>query len=112
MKALCMGADLCNSARGMMIALGCIQALECNNNHCPTGVTTHNPRLMKGLVVEEKWKRVMNYHHETLNDFLDIFAASGHKELSELNRSMIYKQLNYKENCYEDLYPTPKVGMN
>lgn len=112
MKALCMGADLCNSARGMMIALGCIQALECHNNHCPTGVTSHNPRLMKGLVVEEKWKRVMNYHHETLNDFLDIFAASGHSDLSELNRSIIYKQLDYKEHCYEDLYPTPVVGAN
>jgi glutamate synthase domain-containing protein 2 len=112
MKALCMGADLCNSARGMMIALGCIQALECHNNRCPTGVTTHNPRLMKGLVVEEKWKRVVNYHDETLNDFLDIFAASGHAELSELNRSIIYKQLNYKENCFEDLYPTPGVRLN
>ncbi len=107
LKALSMGADICNSARGMMIALGCIQALECHKNTCPTGVTSHNKRLMKGLVVEEKWKRVVNYHHETLNDFLDIFAASGCTELSQLNRSMIYKQLRYKENCFEDLYPTP-----
>ncbi len=107
MKALCMGADSCNAARGMMIALGCIQALECHNNTCPTGITTHNKRLMRGLVVEEKWKRVVNYQKGVLDDFLDIFAASGHTELSELNRSMLYKQLHYKENCYEDLYPTP-----
>ncbi|HNP34073.1 MAG TPA: glutamate synthase-related protein, partial [Flavobacterium sp.] len=53
-KNLSIGADLCNSARGMMFALGCIQALECHANTCPTGVATQDPQLMKGLVPEEK----------------------------------------------------------
>src|SRR5690606_30534441 len=47
-KALCIGADVCSSARGMMLALGCIQAIKCDTNKCPTGVTTHNPKLTKG----------------------------------------------------------------
>jgi glutamate synthase domain-containing protein 2 len=59
--ALAAGADFVVSARGFMFALGCIQALKCNRNTCPTGITTHNPRLQQGLVAEEKWKRVENY---------------------------------------------------
>lgn len=59
--ALCMGANFVVSARGFMFALGCIQSLQCHNDVCPTGVTTHNPRLQKGLVVSVKSKRVANY---------------------------------------------------
>ena len=53
-RAMALGADTCNSARAMMMALGCIQALECNKNTCPTGVATQDPYFMKGLVVEDK----------------------------------------------------------
>jgi len=109
-KALCIGADICNSARGMMLALGCIQALKCNTNQCPTGVTTHNPLLVRGLVVEDKWKRVKNYHHETLNDFLELFAASGCTELSQLHRGLIYKQIDDNIKSYEERYPTVKTA--
>jgi glutamate synthase domain-containing protein 2 len=56
-KALSIGADVCNSARGMMFALGCIQALECHTNTCPTGVATQDPDLVKGLVRREKRTR-------------------------------------------------------
>lgn len=59
--ALCMGADFITSARGFMFALGCIQALQCNKNTCPTGITTHNADLQKGLNPEDKAVRVMNY---------------------------------------------------
>ncbi len=59
--ALCVGADFITSARGFMFALGCIQALQCNKNTCPTGITTHNKKLQKGLVIEDKAVRVMNY---------------------------------------------------
>ncbi len=59
--ALCIGADFVNSARGFLFALGCIQALQCNRNTCPTGITTHNPRLQSGLDVEDKAQRVANY---------------------------------------------------
>jgi len=59
--AICMGADFVVSARGFMFALGCIQALQCDKNTCPTGITTHNPNLQKGLVVSDKAERVMHY---------------------------------------------------
>ncbi|WNB18804.1 FMN-binding glutamate synthase family protein [Marivirga arenosa] len=104
-KALCLGADICNSARGMMLALGCIQALECHKNTCPTGVATNNASRMRGLVVEDKWKRVKNYHGETIKDFLDLFMASGVSDLSQLNRSLIFQQRDGKEVNFADRYP-------
>ena len=59
--ALCVGADFINAARGFMFALGCIQALKCDENTCPTGITTHNKRLQRGLDPTNKAVRVMNY---------------------------------------------------
>ena len=105
-KALCIGADICNSARGMMLALGCIQALRCDTNKCPTGVTTNQPHLMRGLVVSDKWERVKNYQEQTLDDFTELFAAAGCTKLEQLNRSLIYKKVNYQIKSYEELYPT------
>lgn len=109
-KALCIGADICNSARGMMLALGCIQALKCDTNNCPTGVATNNKALMRGLVVEEKWKRVKNYQYETVEDFLDLFAAAGCNSTDQLNRKYIYKQITDCTKSYEELYPTVPTG--
>ncbi len=109
-KALCMGADVCNSARGMMLALGCIQALQCDTNKCPTGVATQNPSLVRGLVVEQKWKRVKNYHDRTLNSFLELFAGAGCKTLSDLNRSFIFKQVETEIKCYTEIYPQVSAG--
>ena len=59
--AICLGADFVQSARGFMFALGCIQALQCNKNTCPAGITTHNPKMQKGLVVSDKAQRVQDY---------------------------------------------------
>lgn len=70
MKHLSLGADLCNAARAMMFALGCIQALKCNTNKCPTGVATQDPELMKGLVVEDKATRVYQYEIPKIPVFL------------------------------------------
>jgi glutamate synthase domain-containing protein 2 len=58
-RNLSLGADVCNSARAMLFALGCVQALKCNTNRCPTGITTQDPELMKGLDVNSKKVRVM-----------------------------------------------------
>ncbi|MEO6884219.1 MAG: FMN-binding glutamate synthase family protein [Bacteroidia bacterium] len=109
-KALCIGADVCNSARGMMLALGCIQSLRCDTNKCPTGVTTNQPGLMRGLVVSDKWERVKNYQEQTMNDFLELFAAAGCTELSQLNRNLIYKKVNAEIKSYNVLYPTVVAG--
>lgn len=87
--ALCTGADFVHSARGFMFALGCIQAMRCHTNTCPTGVATHNRRLQRGLVVEDKATRVANYVR-ALNRDIDMIAHScGQRHARELNRSHV-----------------------
>ena len=73
--ALCVGADFINSARGFMFALGCIQAMQCNKNTCPTGITTHDKKLQRGLVPENKAERVRKYS-ETMHKEIGIIAHS------------------------------------
>lgn len=84
--ALCMGADFINSARGFMFALGCIQALQCNKNTCPTGITTHNAHLQHGLVPEDKAERVASYHQNLTYEVGMLAHACGVREPRELNR--------------------------
>ena len=79
LKRLAMGADLCYSSRGMMLALGCIQALKCNTNKCPVGLATQDPLLTVGLVVEDKDQRVANYHRHTIKSLADLLGAIGLK---------------------------------
>lgn len=85
LRAVAMGADMCNSARGFMFSLGCIQALKCNNNECPTGVATQNKMLMKGLVVTDKSERVYNFHKNTLHAANELLAAAGKNSFSEVD---------------------------
>ena len=73
--ALCLGADFVASARGFMLALGCIQALQCNKNTCPTGITTHEKKLQRGLVPEDKAERVRRYS-ETMRQEIGVIAHS------------------------------------
>lgn len=73
--ALCVGADFTVTARGFMFALGCIQSLQCHQNTCPTGITTHNWQLQRGLVVEDKAQRVANYAR-AMNLEIDKLAHS------------------------------------
>lgn len=108
-KALCIGADVCNSARGMMLALGCVQSLKCNTNECPTGVATNNPTLVRGLVVAEKWKRVRNYHQHMLDDFLALLAASGCHSLDEMNRNLIYRKVDKQWHSYAEVVKTQRI---
>ncbi len=84
--ALCMGADFINSARGFMFALGCIQALQCNKNTCPTGITTHNKRLQRGLVPEDKAERVANYSRTMRKEIATIAHSCGVPEPHRLKR--------------------------
>ncbi|HHS95136.1 MAG TPA: FMN-binding glutamate synthase family protein, partial [Phaeodactylibacter sp.] len=88
-KAFALGADACYSARAMMMALGCIQALECNKNNCPTGVATQDPELVKGLVVADKEERVANFHKETIHSFVELMAAAGIRNADEISRKHI-----------------------
>lgn len=77
LSKIALGADLCNAARGMMFALGCIQALKCNTNQCPTGVATQSPRLYRGLDVADKADRVARFQQATVKSAMEIAAASG-----------------------------------
>ncbi|QDU68180.1 FMN-binding glutamate synthase family protein [Engelhardtia mirabilis] len=76
-RALALGADVCNSARAFMLSLGCIQALRCDKNTCPTGVATQDPELVKGLSVADKRLRVERFHRNTVRATLDLIAACG-----------------------------------
>ena len=85
--ALCVGADFVNSARGFMFALGCIQARQCNRNTCPTGITTHNPRLQRGLVPADKAERVAHYQRNLTYEVGMIAHACGVQEPRQLDRT-------------------------
>ena len=87
--ALCAGADFINTARGFMFSLGCIQAMRCHLNTCPTGITTNNPRLQRGLVVEEKYLRVANYALNVNREIDMIAHACGLRHARELRREHI-----------------------
>ncbi len=76
-KNISIGADLCYSARGMMLAIGCIQALRCNSNDCPTGVATQNEMLVKGLDVDHKAQRTASFHEETIHSTAEILGVHG-----------------------------------
>ncbi len=75
--ALCVGTDFVNSARGFMFALGCIQALQCNKNTCPTGITTHDKKLQRGLNYQDKAIRVMNYAQNMVHEVGTIAHSCG-----------------------------------
>jgi glutamate synthase domain-containing protein 2 len=104
--ALAAGADFVTSARGFMFSLGCIQALKCNKNTCPTGITTHNPRFQKGLVVEDKWKRVSAYARNIVKEVETIAHSVGVTEPRALRRNHVrIMQDNGRSIPMDKLYP-------
>lgn len=106
--ALACGADFVNTARGFMFSLGCIQALRCHTNTCPTGITTHNPRLQRGLVVEEKFERVAGYCLN-MNKEIDMIAHScGLRHAREFRREHVRMvQADGRSTALNMLYPYP-----
>ncbi len=111
LRAMALGADTCNSARAMMMALGCIQALECNSNTCPTGVATQDPYLMKGLVIEDKKHRVVHFHKNTVESFVELMGATGLDHTDKINRSHVYRRVFMNMvKTFEEIYPTIPDG--
>ncbi len=105
LKLLAVGADACYSARGMMLALGCIQALKCNSNHCPVGVATQNKYLMAGLVPENKCVRVANFHHQTIASLCEMLGAVGVAKAEDLRPWHIMHRISpTKTKHYGELY--------
>ena len=108
--ALCVGADFINTARGFMFSLGCIQSMRCHKNTCPTGITTHNKRLQRGLVVEEKYLRVANYAIN-MNKEIDMIAHScGLRHARELRREHVrIVETAGKSVALNIMYPYPEA---
>ena len=110
-RALALGADATYSARAMMLALGCIQALECNKNICPTGVATQDPELVAGLVVNDKKFRVANFHGETIKSVQELLAAAGLHSPSEVTRHHIFRRTSLNEvRRYSEIFPYQQEG--
>ncbi|QRN04103.1 FMN-binding glutamate synthase family protein [Legionella sp. MW5194] len=112
---IAMGADMCNAARAMMMAIGCIQSKQCNANTCPTGVATQNERLQRGLVVDVKKQRVVNYHRNTMKSFLEMVGAMGLSNPSDLKPDFLMRRVSeesVKSFCeiYDYLKPGQLLG--
>lgn len=117
--ALACGADFINTARGFMFSLGCIQALRCHQNTCPTGITTHNPKLQRGLVVEDKAMRVAHYALNMTKEMQMIAHACGLQHPRQLRREHVrVVQPNGTSIALNVLHPypnkisTPSAGLH
>ena len=106
-----LGADMCNAARAMMFALGCIQALRCNTNRCPTGVATQDPELVHGLHVGDKSTRVARFHRETVKSFFEVLGAAGLRDPGALKPWYVMRRVNSGEvRSYHEIYPPIEPG--
>ncbi|MDQ7747234.1 FMN-binding glutamate synthase family protein [Hydrogenophaga pseudoflava] len=110
-RAMAVGADWCNSARGFMFALGCIQAQSCHTGQCPTGVSTQDPLRQQALVVPDKATRVHNFHQNTLKALLELVQAAGLQHPGEISAQHIVRRVNENEvRLLSNLLPTVVPG--
>jgi len=93
-RAMALGADWCNSARGFMFALGCLQAQTCHTGNCPTGVATQNPLRQKALAVPDKMERVYRFHHHTLGALRELAQAAGLLHPNEFRATHLVRRLS------------------
>jgi glutamate synthase domain-containing protein 2 len=110
-RAIALGADWCNSARGFMFALGCIQSQSCHTDKCPTGVATQDPFRQRALVVPDKAQRVANFHHATLEALSELTAAAGLEHPGAFKAQFISRRISPSEVVtFADLYPNVRKG--
>lgn len=108
LSKVALGADVVNSARAMMLALGCIQSKACNTNKCPTGVATQDPARAKALNVDLRAKRVVNYHQATVNVFLELCGALGYDSPDDLGPTDLYQRTESGLKDFNEIYvPIP-----
>lgn len=104
-KTMALGADACYSARGMMFALGCIQALQCDSGHCPVGIATQDPLLFEGMDITDKSVRVATFHKNTMKAFGEFIGACGFSKPSEINSEVFHKRIEHGKNMsFKDMY--------
>jgi len=110
-RMLAIGADWCNSARGFMFALGCVQAQHCHLDTCPSGVATQNPSRMRALVVPDKAERVASFHRNTLKALAELIAAAGLTHPNQLRPHHIVQRVSPNEvRLLSHLLPFLKPG--
>ena len=110
-RAMALGADWCNAARGFMFALGCIQSQSCHTDRCPVGVATQDRTRQRALVVNDKWVRVKNFHAATLQALKEIVAAAGLDHPREFMPAHFSRRVSAREVVsYSELYPTLRTG--
>jgi len=110
-RVMALGADWCNSARGFMFALGCIQSQSCHTDRCPTGVTTQDRSRQRALVVPDKLERVANFHASTLQSLLELTAAAGLDHPGEFMPHHFSRRVSPSEvMTYAQLYPPLAPG--
>ena len=97
LKVLSLGASLCYSARGMMMALGCVQALICDSGKCPVGVATQDPSLYKALHPEYKKVRVANFHAKTIAATREMMEACAFRNTGNIHPSKFFRRINQQE---------------
>jgi len=111
LRAIALGADTVNSARGFMLSLGCIQARTCNSDHCPTGIATQNPSRNKAIVVTDKAQRVANFHRETITNLVELVGAAGLDGIEQLEPRHINRRVQGTDvKSYAQLYPSILPG--
>ena len=111
LRLMVLGADTVNSARGMMLALGCIQSRSCNTDRCPTGVATQDPARYRQLDVNDKGERVANYHHSTLETLAELLGILGLNHPGQLHGRHLNRRVNQCQILtYDQLYPHLESG--
>ena len=111
--AIALGADLVNVARGFMLSMGCIQALRCHTNECPTGVATQNRWRQRGLVPKEKAPRVANYARAVQEDLMTVVRSVGLRSASQLRREHVAIVVDIGRRMRaSELYPYPPESMS
>lgn len=111
-KKLALGADMCNMARPMMFALGCVQSRRCHTNDCPTGIATQKKQFLYGVDVDDKAQRVCDFHHLTLKNFREALGAAGLKHPDHLLPDHIWRRINMNKGIksYAELYQYLNAG--
>ena len=110
-RVMALGADWCNSARGFMFALGCIQSLSCHTDRCPTGVSTQNHSRQRALIVADKSERVFNFHRATIESLAELVAAAGLDHPTKFRPAHFSRRVSPHEvMSFAELYPPLQPG--
>lgn len=111
-RTIALGADLCNSARPMMLALGCIQARRCNSNDCPVGIATQEANRYQAIDVKDKASRVADYHKATIRAFLELLAGSALEHPCEIHPHQVLRRIDpFTIKPFDEIYPALDEGI-